>query len=288
MATTYGRVVPHLDLDALRGKLIVIEGADGSGRSTQINLLKDWLESRGFAVEAFGLRRSELVSQELDQAKKSSVLGLHTLTLFYATDFADQLENKIIPALRAGFIVLADRYVYTLMARAIVRGAERQWLESLYSIALVPDAVVYLQVEPEVLIRRAFQKSPTLDYWESGMDLGLSRDMYTSFIKFQKLMQAEFKRMRSVYGFEIVNGNRSIPRIAEELRKKVERVVEGVVYGEITDDGREGGGGWDGGEGDVRGVGLGGGRGGASGDGGREGGTPREPREAPAAPPRDR
>src|SRR5262245_17797282 len=236
MAKTYGGAVPHLDLDTLRGKLIVIEGADGSGRSTQIDLLKDLLESRGFAVAAFGLRRSELVSAELEEAKRNSILGLHTLTLFYATDFADQLENKIIPALRAGFIVLADRYIYTLMARAIVRGAERLWLESLYSIALVPDAVFYLQVEPEVLIHRAFQKSPTLDYWESGMDLGLSRDMYTSFIKFQKLMQAEFKRMRSDYGFDIVNGNRSIPRIALELRRKIERVVEGKPYGEITND----------------------------------------------------
>lgn len=239
-ARTFGRVVPHLDLGALHGKLIVIEGADGSGRTTQIDILKSLLESRGYAVEVIGLRRSNLVSEELNEAKKNLILGLHTLTLFYATDFADQLENKIIPALRAGFTVLADRYVYTLMARAVVRGADRKWVESLYSIALVPDAVFYLQVEPEVLVQRTLQKSPSLDYWESGMDLGLSRDMFTSFLKFQKLMVTEFRRMQKVYGFDMVNGNRAIDRIAQDLRRKVERVLEETVHGEVQAVGREG------------------------------------------------
>jgi dTMP kinase len=224
-ARTFGKRTPGLDLDSLHGKLIVIEGADGSGRTTHIDLLKLWLESRGYAVHVVGLRRSNLVSEELNEAKKDLILGLHTLTLFYATDFADQLENKIIPALRAGFTVVADRYVYTLMARAVVRGADRGWLESLYSVALVPDAVFYLDVDPEILIQRALRKNPSLDYWESGMDMGLSRDMFTSFMIFQRRMQAEFRRMQSAYGFEIVNGNRAADAIAQDLRHMVSRVL---------------------------------------------------------------
>jgi len=285
-AKTYGRVIPNLDLDSLNGKLLVVEGADGSGRTTQIELLRAWLESRGYAVDVVGLRRSSLVSEELNEAKKNLILGLHTLTLFYATDFADQLENKIIPALRAGFIVLADRYVYTLMARAVVRGADRTWIESLYSVALVPDAVIYLNVEPEVLIQRTLQKSPSLDYWESGMDLGLSRDMFTSFMKFQKLMQAEFRRMQKVYGFDIVNGNRSVDRIALALRKRVERVLEGAEHGEVEGVRGEGDGGH---RGDVRPAIAGaGGEVERAGDGGAQAGIDRGPYEAPAAPPRSR
>ena len=140
----YGEGLPGIDVSQLTGKLIVVEGADGSGRSTQIALLKDWLEKAGHGTVDVGLRRSTLVSQELEEAKKGNILGHLTMSLFYATDFADQLENKIIPALRAGFVVLADRYIYTLMARDIVRGADRKWVESLYGIALIPDAVFYL------------------------------------------------------------------------------------------------------------------------------------------------
>ncbi|MGZ8449004.1 MAG: dTMP kinase, partial [Candidatus Deferrimicrobiaceae bacterium] len=146
MKKFYGEGLPGVAPGVLKGKLIVIEGPDGSGRSTQIAVLTDWLEGRGYAVEQVGLKRSPLIGAELAKAKEGNVLSPRTLSLFYATDFADQLENRIIPALRAGFIVLADRYIYTLMARDIVRGAEFEWLRSVYSIALVPDIVMYLRV----------------------------------------------------------------------------------------------------------------------------------------------
>ena len=227
MKRFYGQGLPGLDPAQLSGKLIAIEGADGSGRSTQIALLRDWLESRGHAVVDVGLRRSTLVSKQLDQAKQGNILGPTTLSLFYATDFADQLENTIVPALRSGFIVLADRYIYTLMARDRVRGADQSWLESLYGIALVPDAVFYLRVSPKQLVERNFQKHTTLDYWESGMDIGLSRDMFDSFITYQKLIQREFAQMQSTYGFEVINGNRSIRAISREFQAQVGRVVEG-------------------------------------------------------------
>src|SRR6476659_4781622 len=136
----YGHGIPGVDLAELAGKLIVVEGADGSGRSTQIARLVDWLEAGGHATVQVGLKRSTLVSAELEQAQEGNILSRTTLSLFYATDFADQLENVILPALKAGFIVLADRYIYTLMARDMVRGMDEPWLKNLYGVALEPDA----------------------------------------------------------------------------------------------------------------------------------------------------
>src|SRR5438094_2770262 len=124
----YGKGIPGVDLDELRGQLIVVEGADGSGRSTQIDLLRNWLERLGYPTVNVGLKRSMLVSRELERAMQGNILGTRTRRLFYATDFADQLENRIIPALRSGFIVLADRYIYTLMSRSGVPGNEPAWI----------------------------------------------------------------------------------------------------------------------------------------------------------------
>jgi dTMP kinase len=223
----YGKGIPKVDLDELRGELIVVEGADGSGRSTQIDLLRNWLERRGYPTVNVGLKRSMLVSRELEQAMQGNILGTRTLSLFYATDFADQLENRIIPALRSGFIVLADRYIYTLMSRAIVRGVERAWIREVYSIALVPDAVFYLAVSPRILVERNLRKHAVLDYWESGMDMHRSTNMYGSFIEYQRQIQKEFKAMQEDYGFETINGNRSPRAIQNELRAKIEVILNG-------------------------------------------------------------
>ncbi len=225
MKRFYGDGLPGVDLKNLIGKLIVIEGADGSGRSTQAELLTEWLERKGHATVNVGLNRSTLVSNALSEAKQGNILTKTTLSLFYATDFADQLENRIIPALKAGFVVLADRYIYTLIARDVVRGADRPWLESLYGIAIVPDTVFYLQVSPRQLVERNFQKQATLDHWESGMDIGISRDMFDSFMKYQGYMQSEFKRMQKVYGFDIINGNRATRTIANNIQALVEPIL---------------------------------------------------------------
>lgn len=223
----YGHGIPNVDLAQLAGRLIVVEGADGSGRSTQIVRLVEWLEGGGHATVQVGLKRSTLVSEELEQAQHGNILSRTTLSLFYATDFADQLENIILPALKAGFIVLADRYIYTLMARDMVRGMDEAWLKNLYGIALEPDAVFYLNVPPEQLVQRSFAKNAALDYWESGMDLGLSRDMFDSFMKYQDAMQAAFRRLQGTYGFNIVNGMRSVEAINAELQKKIGAVLAG-------------------------------------------------------------
>lgn len=223
----YGEGIPGVEPERLSGKLIVVEGADGSGRSTQIKRLVEWLEGTGHATAEVGLKRSSLVSEELEEAKQGNILSQRTLSLFYATDFADQLENRILPALRAGLIVLADRYIYTLMARDLVRGIEEDWLRNLYGIALVPDAVFYLNVSPEQLVQRNFAKTQALDYWESGMDLGLSRDMFDSFLRYQGLIIEQFMHLQRIYEFRVVDGNQSVKRVTAELRRNIESVLSG-------------------------------------------------------------
>lgn len=221
----YGHGLPRVDLSQLHGKLIVVEGADGSGRSTQIRMLVEWLESSGHATTQMGLSRSTLVGEQLDRAKEGNILSRTTFSLFYATDFADQLENEIIPKLRAGFIVLADRYIYTLMARDLVRGMDEAWVKNLYGIALEPDVVFYLDVSPENLVQRNFAKDFSLDYWQSGMDLGLSRNMFESFLKYQALVAEKFRKLQKDYGFTMVDGDRAAADINADLRGKIEAVL---------------------------------------------------------------
>ena len=221
----FGHNLPGVKAQELTGKLIVIEGADGSGRSTQIKLLVDWLEAKGYATTQVGLKRSNLASEELDRAKNGNILNSTTLSLFYATDFTDQLENIIIPSLRAGFVVLADRYIYTLMARDLVRGLDDKWVRNLYSIALKPDAVFYLKLSPEKLIQRNFMKNHTLDYWESGMDLGLSKDMFDSFVQYQQLLSNKFDEMRKSFDFTIVDSDQSVEDLNRELRSHTKKII---------------------------------------------------------------
>jgi len=221
----FGEGLPGIDLEELKGKLIVLEGTDGVGRSTHIGLLKQWLENHGHAVLDTGMTRSALAGKRLKQAKEGHTLGGITMSLFYATDFADRLENEIIPALRAGFIVLTDRYIYSLMARAIVRGSDPEWLREVYGFALKPDAIFYLRVKIDDLVTRVLQTTG-FDYWESGMDLHMGEDMYDSFVRYQKWLLAEFDKMVDSYGFVVINAARGIEEVFEDLREKVESVVE--------------------------------------------------------------
>ncbi len=225
MTTFSGKVPPGIDTEALTGALIVIEGPDSSGRSTQIGLLRAWIEQSGYPVAETGLKRSQLVGRDLEKAKQGNVLSPRTLSLFSATDFYDQLENRIVPALRAGSVVLADRYIFTLMARDTVRGADPAWVESLYALALVPHAVYYLVVSPEALLERTLTKHGRLDYWESGMDLGLSRDWVTSYRRYQRRMRSRFKSLREQFGFETIGANRPVDAVHRELRARVASVL---------------------------------------------------------------
>jgi dTMP kinase len=218
----YGHAIPYMENIEIKGRFIVIEGPDASGRSTQIGLLSSKLEADGHAVLNAGLRRSELIGEGILEAKRNFVLGRRTISLFYAADFADQLENKIIPGLRSGHIVLSDRYIYTLMAREAVRGISSSWSHNLYGFALRPDIVFYLDVDPNELVHRVFKKNSYLDYYESGTDLRLSDNMLESFVMYQKLLRKEFKRMQKRYKIISIDGNRSIFEINEDLQKRID------------------------------------------------------------------
>ena len=225
MKSFYLEPLPKCDISRLSGKLIVLEGSDGSGRTTQIARIKSWLEGKGYAVVNCELARSQLVGPELESARRGNTLCPITLSLFYATDFMDQLENVIIPALRAGFIVLADRYFYTLMARDLVRGTDLKWVQNIYGVAVVPDLVFYLHVSPRRLIERRWQKANAMDYWESGMDMGLSRYWAVSFLIYQQYLRKVFLKLQDMYGFIVINGNKSITAITNDIVKQIEKVL---------------------------------------------------------------
>jgi dTMP kinase len=205
----------------INGSFIVIEGPDASGRSTQIQKITEKLEADGHAVVNAGLKRSDLISQGIIEAKRNFQVGRRTMALYYAADFADQLENKIVPALKAGFIVISDRYIYTLIARSSVRGINKNWLHQLHGFAIKPDLIFYLNVDPFNLIHRVFKKNKSLDYYESGSDLGLSADIFDSFIKYQLLLKKEFTMMQKKYGLIDVDGNKSIEDIYHTIQTKI-------------------------------------------------------------------
>ena len=224
MRQTYGTVLPGMDLSRLGGKLIVIEGSDGVGRTSQINLLRPWLEQLGHAVLDTGLTRSALAGKGIKRAKEGNTLGRITQSLFYATDFADRLEHEIVPALRAGFVVLTDRYIYSPMARAVVHGIDPAWTRQTYSFALKPDAVFYLRLTCEELIPRVVF-THGFDYWESGADIYPGEDMFDSFCRYQSALLAEFDRLAEEYGFEVIDASGEIGNTFNQLQRGVARIL---------------------------------------------------------------
>jgi len=220
--------LPYLKDIEISGRLIVVEGPDASGRSTQIEMLTTKLEADGYAVLNTGLNRSELISEGILEAKRNVSLGKRTLALFYAADFADQLEQKIIPSLQAGYVVLADRYIYTLMARNTIRGIKRKWSSDLYSFAIIPDMVFYIDVNPHVLVHRVFAKRQSLDYYESGADLGLSEDMFNSFIIYQQKLAKEFLELKKKYNLAFIDGNYSVEQTHKRLEKQISKYLSKV------------------------------------------------------------
>src|ERR1700720_2883654 len=221
----YGQGIPYLPLDSYPGKLIAIEGTDGVGRSTQIQLLREWLEVKGYGVIETGWTRSELMQPTIELAKSSNTLNKLTFVLLYATDFADRLEKEIIPALKAGFVVLTDRYIFTALARAGVRGVDRAWLRNLYGFAIAPHLVFYLKIDVDTLIGRVLE-SRGMDFWESGMDLKHGDDIYDSFRAYQNKLLREYGSMGDEFNFRVLDARRSVGRIQDELRKQVSAFLE--------------------------------------------------------------
>ena len=216
----YGRGIPYLPIEGYPGKLIAIEGTDGVGRSTQIQLLREWLEVQGYGMIETGWTRSQLMQPTIELAKPSNTLNKLTFVLLYATDFADRLEKEIIPALKAGFIVLSDRYIFTAMARAGLRGVDRTWMRSLYGFAIAPHLVFYLKIDEKTLIRRVLQ-SRGMDYWESGMDMKLGDDIYESFRAYQRSLLREYASMADEFGFRVLDARRKVEVIQDELRRQI-------------------------------------------------------------------
>ena len=216
----YGNGIPYLPIEGYPGKIIAIEGTDGVGRSTQITLLREWLEVQGYGVIETGWTRSELMQPTIELAKSSNTLNKLTFVLLYATDFADRLEKEIIPALKAGFIVLSDRYIYTAMARSGVRGVDRTWIRNLYGFAIAPHLVFYLKIDERTLIRRVLQ-ARGMDYWESGMDMKLGDDIYESFRAYQKALLKEYASMSDEFGFRTLDARRKVDVIQDELRRQI-------------------------------------------------------------------
>src|SRR6202790_5309553 len=205
----------------LNGTLIVIEGMDGSGRSTQIALLQEWLESEGFSVQTSGLRRSNLVGRDIDELLAKNAVTRLTLALMYATDFFDQLEHRIVPALRSGAVVLADRFIFTLIARGVVRGINRDYLAGLYAMALRPHLTFWLNVRPETAFAREFKKAQAISYWEAGRDMSLSHDLYWSFIRYQTMIKREFEVMAKRHSFIELDGEASVSAVNKQLRQRI-------------------------------------------------------------------
>ncbi len=213
-----------VDISGLPGRLIVVEGTDGVGRSTQVALLREWLENRGFGVAHTALTRSRLAGEGLRKAKEGHTLGRLTMDLFYATDLADRIENQVVPALRAGFVVLTDRYVYSVMARSIVRGVDPAWIRDVYRFAPVPHAVFYLKCDLEHLAPRVLAAGG-FDYWESGMDFQEENDVYQSFVRYQGRLLSVFDHLAAQYQFKVIDGNRDVHEVFADLSKGVLAVV---------------------------------------------------------------
>lgn len=230
-ARYFGEGLPYLRPGELKGKLIAIEGTDGVGRSTHIELLQEWLELQGYGVMTTGWTRSTLMSKTIEVAKQGNVLDRWSFSLLYATDFADRLEHQIIPALRSGFIVLADRYVYTAFARDMVRsGGDSTWIRNIFGFALIPDLVCYLRIDVDTLALRVIE-GKGMNFWESGMDMKLGADIYDSFKRYQNLLVDAFDKMTEEFKFEVVDARKPPEEIQEDLRAKIEPILKKAKQG---------------------------------------------------------
>ena len=217
----YNTALPDVDCSELQGTLIVIEGPDAVGRTTQVTRLRQWLEQEGHAVLDTGMARSALVGKGIKKAKEGNTLGPVTMTLYYVTDFADRLENEIIPALRAGFVVLTDRYIFSIIARAVARDEDSQWIEQVMDFALIPHAVYYLRPQVKDLVARVIYGRGVFDYWESGMDVRFGSNMYDSFVRYQTRVIRTLDRLATKYGFVTLDASQPVDLIFEELQRQI-------------------------------------------------------------------
>jgi len=216
--------------ETVPGKLIAVEGLDGSGKSTQIHLLHQWLNGLGCKVFFSEWNSSEIVKEATRKGKKKQLLTPTTFSLIHATDFADRYERQILPMLKGGFLVLCDRYMFTSFARDGVRGCAPDWLRKLYGFARLPDIVFYFRLPLEVALGRILEGRPQLKYFEAGMDMGFSSDIYESFRIFQGRVMENYDRMQEEFGFTQVDATRPIPEQQEFVREHLQQQIDLACY----------------------------------------------------------
>lgn len=210
-----------------KGKLIVVEGIDGSGKSTQVDLLYKWLHAQGTSVFFTEWNSSNLVKSTTKLGKKEKIFTPTTFSLLQATDFSDRWENYILPMLKAGAIVMADRYAFTAFARDVARGVDPEWVRNLYSFAVQPDMVFYFQTPLSVSIERIMASRAKIKYYEAGMDLGLSDNRVTSFRMFQQRIVNEYDKMINEFNFTVIDGSLPVETVQQDIRSKVKKVLQG-------------------------------------------------------------
>ncbi len=208
----------------LKGTLVCVEGIDGSGKSTQLTLLRDWLKSTGQDVIFTEWNSSELISQTTKLAKKKNLLSARTFSLLHAVDFADRFKQVIAPALKAGFIVLADRYAYTAFARDVARGVDPNWVRKVYNFAIKPDLAIYFDIDPQSSMERiCFNRTPK--FYEAGMDLKISNDPYESYLIFQGRVISEYQKMVDEFGLVKLDAKESIHTKQIEIRRRLKEIL---------------------------------------------------------------
>ena len=211
------RLTPNCD----PGKLIAVEGIDGCGKSTQISRLARWLRSQGVTVESVEANTSNFLGEAVRRGKDGRLFTSTSLSLLQAAEFANRLENQIVPALRAGAVVCADRYAFTAFARDVARGADREWIRTVYGFAIQPDLCFWFHIPVEEALERILDSRPGLAYYEAGMDLNLSRDSRASFRAFQQVVAEQYEEMAEELGFHIIDGMRPVHEQQSEIRRVV-------------------------------------------------------------------
>ncbi|HYK93001.1 MAG TPA: dTMP kinase [Thermoplasmata archaeon] len=209
------------------GRLLVFEGLDGSGKSTQARLVSKWLGARGYRVFFTEWNSSDLVSDTIRRGKKKGLLTPTTFSLLHATDFADRLERHILPPLRAGYIVICDRYAYTAFVRDAARGCDPTWVRNMYNFAPPPDKIFYFRVPVAVSLGRKIASRQKISYYEAGMDLGLSHDLVESYERFQTRLKHEYEASAGRDGFTVIDAARPVEKVHADLRRQIRPLLEG-------------------------------------------------------------
>ncbi len=213
------------------GRLLVFEGLDGSGKSTQAALLGKWLSSRGYRVFFTEWNSSELVANVIRRGKKKGLLTPTTFSLLHATDFADRFDRQILPPLRAGYLVVCDRYAYTAFVRDAARGCDPNWVRTIYSFAPRPDRAYYFRVPVSVTLKRKLASRLKINYYEAGMDLGLSDEVNESYMKFQSRLKREYDRIAQTDNFTIIDSTRAVESIQADLRANLQPLLQNFPTG---------------------------------------------------------